>query len=135
VTAFDLDDFWHATLPKAAAGPAEQARHFKMLVKSEFVFMLKELFESARADLRRQIEASLRRLRFMTYSAVYPFIEQLQQIAAHYRGMMQEQRPGEPADKELGEILERWRGDIAAYEKLAAQLRTHMKQCFLIAAG
>jgi hypothetical protein len=121
-------------LPKEG-GPAEQARHFKLLVKSEFIFMLKELFEAARGDLGRQIEASLRRLRFMTYSAIHPFIEQLQQIAAYYREIVKEQQPGEKADKGLSEIFDRWRADIAAYEKLGGEFRASMKRCFLISAG
>jgi predicted GTPase len=135
VTAFDLDDFWQGAILRGV-GPESQVENFKLLVRSEYIFMLRELFDDARKDLDRQMSTSTRRLRFMTYSAIHPFVEQLRQIATHYRDVIAQQQDATiRTEAKLKGILDQWRNEVTAFERLAEQLKNLKKQCFLIAAG
>jgi hypothetical protein len=80
-TAFELDDFWETR--QDLGGPKSEAavNAYKDLVRSEFSALVDELLKGADSALKDHVAAALRRLRFLSYSAIYPIAHQLQQLA------------------------------------------------------
>lgn len=82
ITAVDLDDFW---LPGALPLSNDEAGGFKRSVIAAFSELIDDLFQESDATLRNQITDAVRRLRFLSYSAIYPIAQQLQELVqAHH---------------------------------------------------
>jgi tRNA U34 5-carboxymethylaminomethyl modifying GTPase MnmE/TrmE len=127
-TAFDLDDFWN---PHNARGGdrAEEANAFQDLVKSEFGDMVDELLRLAESALQDHIATAQRRLRFLSYSAIYPIAQQLQ----HFATTLQEKEAtsaGAMARAELfGDLFEAGDEELRRCQTLAAAMQTLRRQC------
>lgn len=82
ITAVDLDNFWQAgTHPLSN----DEATGFKQSVITAFSELIDDLFQESETTLRNQITDAVRRLRFLSYSAIYPIAQQLQDLVqAHY---------------------------------------------------
>lgn len=86
VTAVDIDGFWDS---KAGIGPVDpaEASHFKQIVSKAFGEVIYELFEMTEAVQNGHVSNALRRLRFLSYSAIYPLAQQLQDLVSARKDM------------------------------------------------
>lgn len=115
VTAVDMDAFWQAR-GTGQASPA-QAQEFKELVSAAFNELIDELFEAAENALKDHVSEAHRRLRYLSYSAIYPIAQQLQQwVAAHVAA--EDETPAETESRAA-----------AAREAIVAEGRDHLRRC------
>jgi len=125
-TALDLEDFWN---PHQARGgdAAEEIEGFRDLVKAEYGEMVEELLKLAQAALQEHVAAALRRLRFLSYSAIYPIAQQLQTFAETLR---QREGSGAVAREELfSDIFASGDEELQRCQTLAASLQNLRRQC------
>jgi len=127
-TAFDLEAFWDAR-SNGPAMSADQRANFKHLVKSEYGGMIDALLTLADTALQGHIAVALRRLRFLSYSAVYPIAQQLQDFA---ETLQQHEAAGHGApvqpDRFAG-LFAQWDEVRQKCERDAAALRDLRRQC------
>ena len=127
-TAFDLEDFWN---PRNARGGdrADEAKAFEALAKSEFGSMVDELLKSADTALRDHIATALRRLRFLSYSAIYPIAQQLQYFASTLQE--REAKSGGALAREdlFGDLFEAGEEELRRCQGLAASMQALRRQC------
>ena len=130
-TAFDLEAFWDAR-PNGAAMSADQRTNFKQLVKSEYGAMIDALLTLAETALRDHIAVTLRRLRFLCYSAIYPIAQQLQ----HFAETLQQHEAashGAPVQPDrFAGLFAQWDEVRQKCERDAAALKDLRRQCIAI---
>ncbi|MBX2806037.1 MAG: dynamin family protein [Hyphomicrobiales bacterium] len=86
VTAVDIDGFWDAKAAITKVDPAE-ASQFKQIVFNAFGEVIAELFEMTEHSQNGHVSNALRRLRFLSYSAIYPLAQQLQDLVSARKDM------------------------------------------------
>jgi hypothetical protein len=120
-TAFDLEDFWS---PQRAREPSagEELTRFKDLIKGEYGAMIEELLRGADQALRDHVAGALRRLRFLSYSAIYPIAQQLQ----HFAEALQEQDSAAPA---LAELIAAGEAELQHGRTLSQGLQALRREC------
>jgi hypothetical protein len=127
-TAFDVEDFWS---PHQARGgnTEEEVASFKDLVKSEFGDMADELLKSAESALRDHVVAALRRLRFLSFSAIYPIAQQLQSFAETLQE--RETKATGPVGREalFSDLFVSGEAELQQCQALAASLQALRRQC------
>ena len=87
ITSLDIDRYWDARAHASEINAAE-ADKFKALVASSFLDLIGELFELAEATQREHVSDALHRLRHLSYSAIYPIAQQLQELVSARKTMM-----------------------------------------------
>ncbi len=127
-TAFDGDDFW---LDRQRGEPmsADDVAAFISLVNSEFGAMIDALLALADAALREHVAAALRRLRFLSYSAIYPIAQQLQHFA---EALQQREAAGHGpsvAPDHFSDLFAQWDDIRRKCEQDAAALKDLRRQC------
>jgi hypothetical protein len=127
-TTFDLDDFWDARQDSALMSP-DEAEDFKVLVNSEFGGMIDALIKLADTALREHVAGSLRRLRFLSYSAIYPIAQQLQNFAEslHKRDVTSYGAP--VGSEDFSDLFARWEDIRERCERDAAAFKDLRRQC------
>ncbi len=127
-TAFDLEDFWN---PHQARGgnTAEEVASFKDLVKSEYGDMVEELLKSAENAFRDHIVAALRRLRFLSYSAIYPIAQQLQYFAQTLQDRETKGVGAVARDELFNDLFASGEQELQHCQTLAASLQALRRQC------
>lgn len=130
VTALDTDEFWLARLRSPAPSAAEAAE-FRKMVANSFSELIEELFWSADDTFKEHEGAGLRRLRFLSYSAIYPIAQQLQQwVEAHKTAAGEAPEETEQRAAALrDEILAASREHLLRCEKLAVDSAGIRRQC------
>jgi tRNA U34 5-carboxymethylaminomethyl modifying GTPase MnmE/TrmE len=127
-TAFDSEDFW-LDRQRGELTSIDEAAAFTTLVKSEFGEMIDALLALADAALREHVAAALRRLRFLSYSAIYPIAQQLQ----HFAEVLQQREAGghgsPVAADRFGDLFAQWDDIRRKCERDAAALKDLRRQC------
>jgi hypothetical protein len=127
VTTLDLDSYWDARAHANEVNVAE-ATKFKALVRTAFGELIEELFEIASASQQEHISEALRRLRFLSYSAIYPIAQQLQELV-NARQSFGGGRESEDAPFDWDQFLDECRQHLARCEQLAAAASELRRQC------
>ena len=90
--------------------------------------MVDELLGQAESALHDHVAAALRRLRFLSYSAIYPIAQQLQQFAT--RLQEQEGKSETVAFEELfGDLFKAGEDELQHGQTLATSFQTLRRQC------
>jgi hypothetical protein len=127
VTTLDLDSYWDARAHVTEVNAGEAAR-FKELVKTAFGELIEELFEIASASQQDHISEALRRLRFLSYSAIYPIAQQLQELVNARQSFAGDRDSGDsPFDWD--QFLDECRHHLERCEQLAAAAAELRRQC------
>lgn len=135
VTALDMDAFWQARGSRPVT--AADADEFKALINDAFVELIDGLFRAADESLKDHVSEALRRLRYLSYSAIYPIAQQLQQWVEAHKGLT----GAEPADAEARasalreEILAEGHAHLLRCEKLAVDAADVKRQCIYMKEG
>ena len=127
-TAFDLDDFWNPRNPRGG-DRVEEAMAFQALVKSEFGGMVDELLRLAENALLEHIAMALRRLRFLSFSAIYPIAQQLQQFATTLQDKEAASAEAMARAELFGSLFEAGEEELRHCQSLAAAMQTLRRQC------
>jgi molybdenum-dependent DNA-binding transcriptional regulator ModE len=85
VTSLDMEGYWEARAHATAINAAEADR-FKQLVTGAFLELIQEVFDLAQVTQEGLAADSMRRLRFLSYSAIYPIAQQLQELVSARKG-------------------------------------------------
>jgi hypothetical protein len=126
-TVFDLDEYWEARRELGLHGTNE-IEDLKHLIKSEFGGMIDELLNLAEAALKDHVAAALRRLRFLSYSAIYPIAQQLQHFAETLQGSETAGRT--PIHAELfSTLFEEWDEVLQRCQDGSVALKDLRRQC------
>ncbi|WP_088345367.1 MULTISPECIES: dynamin family protein [Rhodomicrobium] len=130
VTGLDLDSYWLPRAHAAQVNPAE-AEKFKQLVSASFAELIEELFQLAEASQKEHVSDALRRLRFLSYSAVYPIAQQLQQLVSARKTMSGRADGGQEwvAPFFWDQFLAECRQSLLRCEELSADSVTIRRQC------
>jgi len=130
VTGLDIDSYWHARAHASSINAAE-AERFKKLVTASFAELIDELFQLAEASQKEHVSDALRRLRFLSYSAIYPIAQQLQQLVAARRSMSGRVDGGQEwvAPFFWEQFLAECRQHLVRCEELGAESVTLRRQC------
>jgi hypothetical protein len=128
VTCVDMDSYWQARAHATSVNTAE-AERFKQTASASFMELLDELFELAEATRQEHVGDALRRLRFLSYSAIYPIAQQLQQLVTARKAA-----PGEPgADWGAPFFWQQFLADCHEHllrcENLSAEAKEIRRQC------
>lgn len=113
VTCLDMDRYWLARAHAPSVNSAE-ADKFKQTVVAAILELINELFELAEITRQDHVSEALRRLRFLSYSAIYPIAQQLQQLVSSRNG--------------LGMITESV-GAPFVWEQFLAECHAHLLRC------
>jgi hypothetical protein len=99
---------------------ADAVNDHKHLIKAEFGAMIDDLLNLAEAALKDHVAAALRRLRFLSYSAIYPIAQQLQ----HFAETLQADAGGAAAQTALfADLFEQWDEVLQRCQVHAAALK------------
>jgi tRNA U34 5-methylaminomethyl-2-thiouridine-forming methyltransferase MnmC len=128
VTCLDMDRYWQARAHASSINTAE-AEKFKQTAVAAILELINELFELAEIARQEHVSDALRRLRFLSYSAIYPIAQQLQQLVTARKTMS-----GGMAEGELGapfweQFLADCRAHLLRCEKLSADSAEIRRQC------
>jgi hypothetical protein len=129
VTCLDMDRYWQARAHATSINTAE-AERFKQTVVASILELINELFELAEITRQEHVSDALRRLRFLSYSAIYPIAQQLQQLVTARKttsGSMAEGQWGAPVFWE--QFLADCRAHLLRCEKLSADSAEIRRQC------
>jgi hypothetical protein len=127
-TTLDLDEYWEARRELDHHG-ADAVHNFKHLIKAEFGAIIDDLLNLAEAALKDHVAAALRRLRFLSYSAIYPIAQQLQ----HFAETLQADGGGALMHTELfGDLFEQWEEVLQRCQAHAAALKDLRRQCITV---
>jgi hypothetical protein len=121
ITTLDLDSYWGARAHAVEINHAEAAK-FKQLTTAAFTELIDELFELAATSQQEHISDALRRLRFLSYSAIYPIAQQLQELVTA--------RMSSGNAKELGQSLP----TPFVWDHFLDECRQHLERCEQIGA-
>jgi hypothetical protein len=115
VTCFDMDRYWQARAHATSINVAE-AEKFKQTLITAILELIDELFQLAEITRQEHVSDALRRLRFLSYSAIYPIAQQLQQLVIA-------RKPG------AGGIDDAQAGAPFLWEQFLADCRAHLLRC------
>jgi len=128
-TAFDLEDFWETRLEAGGGSAPDEVNAFRDLVRSEFGDLIDELLKLAESALKDHVLAALRRLRFLSYSAIYPIAQQLQHLA---EALQKTGASGDTAQRRshlFSGLFQEWEESLQQCEKLALDFKDLRRQC------
>ncbi len=136
VTSLDLDGYWHARAHATQINAAE-AERFRQLAASAFVELIEELFELAEATQSDHITEALRRLRFLSYSAIYPIAQQLQDLVSTQKAMAGTADRGRTRGAPFfwDQFLDECRQHLARCEELGTEAGEIRRQCIQLMSG
>lgn len=130
ITPLDLDRYWDARVHASGINPAE-AEKFRGLVETSFLDLIGELFELAEVSHKEHVSEALRRLRFLSYSAIYPIAQQLQELVSARKATTGKVSGGQEwaAPFVWEQFLDECRKHLALCEKLSAEASAIRRQC------
>jgi Dynamin family len=127
-TTFDLEEFWDARRDNTLMS-VHEVEDFKYLVESEYGEMIEALLKLADTALRDHMTSALRRLRFLSYSAIYPIAQQLQHFAESLR-QRESVSFGSPIQTDqFDDLFAKWNDIRHRCERTAASLKDLRRQC------
>jgi GTP-binding protein EngB required for normal cell division len=130
VTRVDMDSFWdtHKRMETVDAG---EASRFKEIVATAFGELIAELFDLTETMQSGHVSHALRRLRFLSYSAIYPIAQQLQELVSARKDMKSYGQGGQGwgAPFFWEPFLEECRQQLARSEKLAREAVAIRQEC------
>ena len=136
VTAVDIDSFWDARAEIETVEPVE-ASSFKEIVARSFGDLISELFDMTETTQNGHVSSALRRLRFLSYSAIYPLAQQLQDLVSARKDMegitLGGQGWGTPFFWEP--FLQECEQQLARSEKLAREAIEIRQECIRLISG
>jgi hypothetical protein len=129
VTSLDLESYWDARAHATSINAAEADR-FKQLVTAAFLELIQEVFDLAEATQETLVADSMRRLRFLSYSAIYPIAQQLQELVSARR------TTGDGPDSAAQLFWEQFLSDcrlrLARCEELSSEAAAIRRQCIQV---
>ncbi|NJM34562.1 MAG: hypothetical protein HC850_07465 [Rhodomicrobium sp.] len=130
ITPLDIDRYWDARAHAIEINPME-AEKFRSLVETSFLELIEELFELAETSQRDHVSEALRRLRFLSYSAIYPIAQQLQELVSARKAATGKLSDGPDwaAPFVWEQFLDECRKHLALCEKLSAEAGAIRRQC------
>lgn len=130
VTSLDMDSYWEARAHATGINTAEADR-FQQLVADAFAELIEELFESAETTQNGHVSEALRRLRFLSYSAIYPIAQQLQELVSARKTVAGSVNEGADwgAPFFWEQFLDECRHHLERCEQLGAEAATIRRQC------
>jgi GTP-binding protein EngB required for normal cell division len=136
ITSLDMDSYWDARTHASAVNPAEADR-FKELATVAFLDLIEELFELAETIQRDHIGEALRRLRFLSYSAIYPIAQQLQELVSSQQTLSAGSREGQVFGAPFfwEQFIDECRRHLARCEQLGTEAGTIRRQCIQLMSG
>lgn len=136
VTSLDTESYWDVRAYEKAVDPG-QADRFRQLVTFAFIELIEELFENALATQKDQITEALRRLRFLSYSAIYPIAQQLQELVSSQKIFAGGSNDSGMAETPLflDQFLDECRQHFARCEQLGAEAGDIRRQCIQLMTG
>ena len=128
--SLDMDRYWNARAHATEINTAEADR-FQDLVSSAFAELIEELFESAEMTQNGHVSEALRRLRFLSYSAIYPIAQQLQELVSARKAVAGNASEGLEwgAPFFWDQFLDECRTHLERCEQLGADASTIRRQC------
>jgi GTP-binding protein EngB required for normal cell division len=130
VTTLDMDSYWEARAHANEINSAEAGK-FQELVAAAFTEVIDELFETAETTQNRHVTEALRRLRFLSYSAIYPIAQQLQELVSARKAGTGNVNGGSDwgAPFFWQQFLDECRRHLERCEQLGAEAATIRRQC------
>jgi hypothetical protein len=129
VTSLDLESSWDARAHATSINAAEADR-FKQLVTAAFLELIQQVFDLAEATQETLVADSMRRLRFLSYSAIYPIAQQLQELVSARR------TTGGGPDSAAPIFWEQFLSDcrlrLARCEELSSEAAAIRRQCIQV---
>ncbi|HEY7647302.1 MAG TPA: dynamin family protein [Hyphomicrobiales bacterium] len=129
ITSLDLESYWDARAHATSINAAEADR-FKQLVTAAFLELIQEVFDLAEATQETLVADSMRRLRFLSYSAIYPIAQQLQELVSARR------TTGDGPDSAAQLFWEQFLSDcrlrLARCEELSSEAAAIRRQCIQV---
>jgi hypothetical protein len=126
MTALDTDDFWQQRiLARVETIDPAEASQFRKLIISIYSELINELFSLAEETLNQHVKEELRRLQFLSFSAIYPIAQQLQQWGEIYKIIKRNTR----SSSFRGQLLATSRNQLLGCEELASNAANLRRQC------
>ncbi len=120
ITSLDMDRFWDARAHATEINSAE-IDQFRDLVAVSFLDLIDELFELAEANQRGHVSDALHRLRYLSFSAIYPIAQQLQDLVSARKSMVR------------GVGAKDWAAPVF-WEQFLSECRQHLDRCETLSA-
>lgn len=136
VTAADIDSFWDDKGETGVVDPAE-ADHFKQIVAQSFGEIISELFDMSETTQNGHVASALRRLRFLSYSAIYPLAQQLQDLVSARKDMEGLAQGGQGWGTPFfwEPFLQECEQQLARSERLAREAAEIRQECIRLISG
>ncbi|MEJ2117040.1 MAG: dynamin family protein [Alphaproteobacteria bacterium] len=126
LTALDTDDFWqHRIAARVDTTDPAEASQFQNAIVSIYAELIDELFSLAQETLNQHAKEALRRLQFLSYSAIYPIAQQLQRWVEIHKLMKRDKRGG----SFCGQLLATSRDQLHGCVELADNAANLRQQC------
>ncbi len=136
VTSLDMDSYWDARAHATAINPAEADR-FRQLATVAFLELIEELFEIAESIQQEHVTEALRRLRFLSYSAIYPIAQQLQELVSSQKSFSAGSQDGQLMGAPFfwDQFLDECRQHLSRCEQLGTEAGEIRRQCIQLMSG
>lgn len=136
VTAVDIDNFWDSKALIDKVEPPE-ANQFKEIVFQSFAEVIAELFDLTETTQSDHVSHALRRLRFLSYSAIYPLAQQLQDLVSTRKDMEDLSQGGQGWGTPFfwEPFLDECQQQLARSEKLAKEAVEIRQDCIRLISG
>jgi hypothetical protein len=126
MTTLDMDDFWQQRiLARVDATEPAEASQFRLLIVSIYSELIDELFSLAKDTFNQHVKEELRRLQFLSFSAIYPIAQQLQRWGEIYKVVKRNRR----SNSFRGQLLATSRNQLLGCEELASNAANIRRQC------
>lgn len=126
MTTLDMDHFWQQRiLARVDATEPAEASQFRLLIVSVYSELIDELFSLAEETLNQHVKEELRRLQFLSFSAIYPIAQQLQRWGEIYKVIKRNTR----STSFRGQLLATSRNQLLGCEELASNAANIRQQC------
>jgi GTP-binding protein EngB required for normal cell division len=136
VTTVDIDSFWD---DKAEIDTVEavEADYFKDIVAKSFGEVISELFDMTVTTQNGHVSSALRRLRFLSYSTIYPLAQQLQDLVSARKDIegLAQGGQGWGAPFFWEPFLQECEQQLARSEKLAREAVEIRQECIRLISG
>jgi hypothetical protein len=83
-TALETKEFWDLFRQRPEGDDAKGTEELRLVIASEFVLILREMLDTARADLKLTANEMLTRLRVIALSSIFPLVDKLSYLAEAY---------------------------------------------------
>jgi ethanolamine utilization protein EutP (predicted NTPase) len=136
-TTLETEEFW-ALLKDAPAAKedSERLRELKIVITSEFLLILREMLETARADLKLTANEMMTRLRLMALSAIFPLIENLSYLSESFLDKKGSAGAAVPIDPQLMvDFQSHIKLRVTRQEEIEKRLNIIKKQCLHVPIG